>query len=377
MSRLNLALAAKIWRSALPKGCNKLVLQCLVHHLNDESGLAWPSVQRMALMCCMSTRTVQGHLRKLCAAGLIRPRLRTGCTTHYSVHVDHLVALVFPITTVVLDAADQPVDNSEISAEAVDNSAPPCETPAAFAENMQENDTEVAKTDIKPVEICTLTVEELSPNSERTQSADAAPALPVLDVVEGVHPKVLADFAAIRKSKRKGRVTDTLIAEMRQQAVLAGLTLEQALEVCTHPDRKWARFEATWVSASIRASITAPSAPVSPPPPPPPPLTEREIASRLAARDAALAALRAKDSPAPEAAPAKAAAPAAPAAPAMPSSASDISIAPDSPPWVVKAAEVVNSYRAGKNMNRFVLESACQTLKISPFGLRAAAARSH
>ena len=373
MSRLNLDMAAKIWRSALPKGCNKLVLQCIVHHLNDDSGLSWASISRLALMCGMNERTVQCHLRKLQTAGLIRPRLRTGRTTHYSAHLESLVPLVFPMRTVVLDAADQPMDNSEISDESVDNSAPPCSSPADFAENMQENDTEVAKNDIKPVEITTLTVLELSPNSERTQSADAAPALPVLDVVEGVNPKVLADFAAIRKSKRKGQITDTLIAEMRQQATLAGLTLEQALQVCCNQDRKWARFEATWLTDSIRASITVPAAPASPPPPPPPP-TEQEIARSRAVRDAVMAAYRAKVSPAPESAPAKSA---APAAPAMPSSTSDISIAPDSPPWVVKAAEVVNSYRAGKNMNRFVLESACQTLKISPFGLRSAAARSH
>lgn len=56
----------------------------------------------------------------------------------------------------------------------------------------------------------------------------------------------------------------------------------------------------------------------------------------------------------------------------MPSSASDISIAADAPPWVVKAAQVVNDYRCGKHVNRFVLESACQELKISPFGLRRA-----
>ena len=58
--------------------------------------------------------------------------------------------------------------------------------------------------------------------------------------VDGVNPEVLADFAAIRKAKRKGPVTTAVIEAVCQQAHLAGLTLEQALQTCCDPRRRWA-----------------------------------------------------------------------------------------------------------------------------------------
>ena len=60
MSRLDLDMTAKIWRSALPHGI-KQVLLCFTHHFNAAGGLSWPGIPRVARMCGMSERTVQGH----------------------------------------------------------------------------------------------------------------------------------------------------------------------------------------------------------------------------------------------------------------------------------------------------------------------------
>lgn len=130
-SRINLDTTAKIWRSALPRGCNKLVLQAFAHHINSDEdhrffGLAWPSVERVGLMCGMSPRTTKTHIRALRAAGLLRPRMRTGDTTLYAVVTDALAPLVFAADAVELDADGKPVDNSQNSAKAVDNPASPC-----------------------------------------------------------------------------------------------------------------------------------------------------------------------------------------------------------------------------------------------------------
>ena len=38
---------------------------------------------------------MQGHIRALERAGILRARLRTGRTTRYSIHTDSLVPLVF------------------------------------------------------------------------------------------------------------------------------------------------------------------------------------------------------------------------------------------------------------------------------------------
>lgn len=354
----NLDMAALIWRSALPKGCNKLVLQCFVHHLNTNTekpygyGLSWPGISRVALMCGMSERTVQLHVRALQAAGILRLRHRIGRKMFYSVHLDALVQLPLIPETVVFDDAGQPVDNSAICASAVDN---PTQQPAVFAENLQENDTEPAKNDTKSVEIFTQTIKEPITEQPRT----AAPALPAtVMMVDGVNPQVLADFAAIRVKKRKGAVTGTLLETICEQAALARLTLEQALKACVF--KGWATFEASWVTDAIRAVVAPASAapaaapaPASPPPEPPEPV-------KLAApevRAAALAAYRAKQAP-------------SPALPAMPAGASEIRIAPGAPSWAVG---IVHKAQSGQFVSNGVLRDACLALKLDPALLRRAA----
>ena len=94
-AHLSLDLAARLWRCALPRGTSKLVLQCFCHHVNNASGLCWPSIGRVALMCGLSARAVQGHVRGLVTAGILRPRLRIGHATRYTVHLDGLTPLVF------------------------------------------------------------------------------------------------------------------------------------------------------------------------------------------------------------------------------------------------------------------------------------------
>ena len=217
-AHLSLDLAARLWRCALPRGASKLVLQCFCHHVNNESGLCWPSIARVALMCGLSERAVQGHVRRLVTAGILRPRLRTGHATRYTIHLDGLVPLVFT-------------------------------TPAAFAATPAENASPPPQLSTPtPAESAPITVFNFKENIEGT----GAPALPVaatLMMIDGVKLEVLADFAAIRKTKRKGPVTAVVIEEICQQARLAGLTLAQALQTCCDPRRRWARFEASWLRA--------------------------------------------------------------------------------------------------------------------------------
>lgn len=241
-AHLSLDLAARLWRCALPRGASKLVLQCFCHHLNNESGLCWPSIARVALMCGLSERAVQGHVRRLVTAGILRPRLRTGHATRYTIHLDGLAPLVFPSTfsggVVVLDEPWQ-------GAGAVDHPAP---TPAASAAPPAENANPPPQISTStPAESAPITVFNLQENIEGT----GAPALPVtLLMIDGVNPEILADFAAIRKTKRKGPVTAAVIEEICAQAHLAGLTLEQALQTCCDPRRRWARFEASWLRSA-------------------------------------------------------------------------------------------------------------------------------
>jgi hypothetical protein len=311
-AHLSLDLAARLWRCALPRGASKLVLQCFCHHVNNDSGLCWPSIARVALMCGLSERAVQGHVRRLVTAGILRPRLRIGHATRYTIHLDGLVPLVFP-------------------------------TPAACAATPAENASPPPQVSTPtPAESAPITVFNLQENIERT----AAPALPVaatLMMIDSVKPEILADFAAIRKTKRKGPVTAAVIEEICQQAHLAGLTLAQALQTCCDPRRRWARFEASWLRpTSGGVTLTTPAPALWTPPESKPAAPEVAAAGRER-----IAALRQSVVGA-----------------GLGNSASK--------GW---AHTVIEKHQSGQPVRRAVLLNACAALKLDPASL--AAGRMH
>ncbi|MEC5213292.1 hypothetical protein RCH06_001838 [Polaromonas sp. CG_9.5] len=344
---LSLNTTRQVWLSALPKGANKLVLLCFCQHLNDGSALSWPSIARVATMCGMSERTVQCHIRALVCAGILIPRLRTGRTTRYAVALSGLQALAFETDTVVLSSAPElfeAVDNFEAPAEIVDNLAP---TPATFALNLSEVAPQPAENDTKPVEICTLTVDGTPIELKGTE--DGAPALPAtLLMFDQVAPQVRADFAAIRKQKRKGAVTATELEDLCQQAALAGLTLEQTLRTCCV--RKWARFEAAWFvdSQTARPALFAVTTPA--PATPPQPRTVLAAPEVAAAGRQRLSLIRSTP-------------------PAPPVPVAGIQIGATGPGW---AHTIVNKHRQGQHVGHAALKDACIALKITPASLSAA-----
>lgn len=285
---LSLDLAARLWRCALPRGTSKLVLQCFCHHVNNESGLSWPSIARVALMCGMSARAVQGHVRGLIKAGILRPRLRIGHATRYTVYLDGLAPLVF--ASAPGGGVARP-DAPWQGAGAVAKPAP-APTPATFAAPSAENDT-------SPPQISTPAPAESAPvtvlNSKKNIEGTGAPALPpTLMGADGVNPEVLADFATIRHAKRKGPVTAAVIEAIGQQARLAGLTLEQALQTCCDPRRRWARFEAGWLQAAPGGCGISPATTVTAPAPAlwKPPIARPAAPEVVAAGRARIAAQR-------------------------------------------------------------------------------------
>ncbi|ABM35706.1 hypothetical protein [Polaromonas naphthalenivorans] len=329
---LSLDLAARLWRCALPRGISKLVLQCFCHHVNNESGLSWPSIARVALMCGLSARAVQGHVRGLVTAGILRPRLRIGHATRYTVHLDGLMPLVFAAAP---------------GAGAVDHPAP---TPAAFAVTPAENGT-------PPPQISTPTPAESAPitvlNRQENTEGTGAPALPAaLMVVDGVNPEVLADFAAIRQAKRTGPVTAAVIEAIGQQARLAGLSLEQALQTCCEPRRRWARFEAGWLQATPGGRAISPAATATTAAAPAPALWKPPVARPaapevVAAGRARIAALRQ----------------------------ATVGAGLGSSKGCGWAHAAIEKHQSGQPVRRAVLRDACAALRLNPASL--AAARMH
>lgn len=229
----SLEMIGRVWLSALPKGVSKIVLLCFCAHLNDAAKLSWPSVARVARLCGMGERTVQKHIRALERAGILVARLRrTGRATRYAIALDGLQPVpcaapawqILPCAPDAIDAAPTP---AEFAPSPADFDAPPPQlltpTPAASA----------------PITVLNLKENIKTPG---------APALPAARVkINQVNPQVMADFAAVRATKRKGPVTATVVQDLGEQAALAGLTLEQAMKTCC--TRNWARFEAGWLQS--------------------------------------------------------------------------------------------------------------------------------
>lgn len=227
----SLEMIGRVWLSALPKGVSKIVLLCFCAHLNDVSALSWPSVARVARLCGMGERTVQKHIRALERAGILVARLRrTGRATRYAIALDGLRPLPCAAPAwQVLPCAPEAIAAAATPAEFVPS-------PADF--------------DASPPQLLTPTPAESAPitvlNLKENMKTPDAPALPAaLIKVDQVNPQVMADFAAVRATKRKGPVTATVVQDLSEQAALAGLTLEQAMKTCC--TRNWARFEAGWL----------------------------------------------------------------------------------------------------------------------------------
>lgn len=59
---------------------------------------------------------------------------------------------------------------------------------------------------------------------------------------------LLSDFLKVRKAKRAGELTETAFKAIEREAKKAGLTVEQAIEMCCL--RGWVGFYARWVDSS-------------------------------------------------------------------------------------------------------------------------------
>ncbi|MEW6705021.1 MAG: DUF1376 domain-containing protein [Pseudomonadota bacterium] len=77
------------------------------------------------------------------------------------------------------------------------------------------------------------------------------------DFFPDITPQVLADFEAVRKAKRAGPITATVANGIKREAEKAGLTVQQALEMCC--ENGWQSIKASWESVAARKDTGAAS----------------------------------------------------------------------------------------------------------------------
>lgn len=206
---MSIKLMTAAWASSYATG-PKMVLLALCDNANDE-GVCWPSIPTISAKCSMSERSVFSHLAALGEDGAVTRVERPGKASVYRID--------------------------------------PCKfcTPADSAPLQILQDT--------PANSAVAYIDEPSRNRKGTTT----PRKPTAGAKqpEGVDDSVWCDWLTLRKAK-KAPVTETVLSNLRSQAEKAGLTLQQAMEMCCQ--RGWTGFNASWVAEPQRGSFGAPVA---------------------------------------------------------------------------------------------------------------------
>jgi len=87
----------------------------------------------------------------------------------------------------------------------------------------------------------TINQEPITKNQEPKKKQRSAVSCPI-----DVDPLIWDDWLQVRKAKRAGPVTETVLQAIKKQASIVNWTLQQAIEQCAA--RGWQGFHAEWVS---------------------------------------------------------------------------------------------------------------------------------
>ena len=229
LHRTSLRLLQGTMYTQLP-GNLKLLLHTLCMHHNDQTGYAWPSVERLARLCSTSVRTVQRNLGQLVQQGMVVigrvPGLRSNA---YVVQEATLHAMALPQEPAPVRAPSaeqrwlQPTVVFAATAE-----APPL--PATPATHDSNPDTHVTQTEVNESELKKTGEEEKSPESTAEQAA-------------------LTQVNAQRQRNGKRALSRADTHNMEREAQRAHLTPLQALQwVLARPSRNF--FKAEYANAA-------------------------------------------------------------------------------------------------------------------------------
>ncbi len=226
------------WRADIPAG-RKLVLLSLADNANDR-GECYPSVDAVAARCGLSVRAVQGHIADLEKAGMVSRMERNGRSSLFT-----LYPRKFCTPQNLHPAESAPPTPAESAPRRICTPAESAPPPAESAPPT-------------PAESAPITVIEPSLNRQSNDyRAKRAEVSAGVFGLADVDQQVLADWLAHRKA-RKAKVTATVVDDLRKQAALAGLSVDDAMRTAIR--RGWTGFEAAWVaSADRQCSDAAPA----------------------------------------------------------------------------------------------------------------------
>ena len=185
-------------------GTQKILLLGIASHADKFGDNAWPSIDTLAKYAFVDPRSVQRCIGDLVRLGYVFREINEGGSRKTAPHM----------------------------------------RPNLYRLNMAEKSVVLVEkhplTPVSPLPLTWVSPEQsIEPSIEPSIKKTSAQALHLPDV----DVDVLADFLKIRLAK-KAPLTETALKGIRREAEKAGLTLEQAIEVCC--ELGWQAFNAGW-----------------------------------------------------------------------------------------------------------------------------------
>lgn len=220
------------------------VLIALYMHHNKKRDVIWPKRKTIARLTGIHEATISRLTTELEQFGWVTKEGNTGgCgrPAAYRVHVpDHITS-----------AYDVQVndDGDIVAPKTVANSTTVADS--ATVADLKQN----------PSEIDYLTLAKSARGKEQTKNRQeqtniksaSAPTIP------GVPEELTNEWKAVRKAKRAGPISQTVIDAIYREAAKAGITPEQAVRCSV--ERGWQGFKADWYSNAATAGRTSSPAP--------------------------------------------------------------------------------------------------------------------
>jgi hypothetical protein len=252
-------------------------------YVNSKSAepVCWPSTKLLSIATELDRKTVQASIKFLKDAGFITATERrvgaTGQTIVYAIAVGRTS------TEVVSDDEIEPIDG--------DNSTeigPLEDTQKRASLEIERGPDFPIKRPVFPHEEAQYSLKEAQKrateqgrNKERTKKEQGNGESAHTPELADVPSDLLADYRAVRKAKKAGPITNTVIAGLRREAAKAGVTLAEAIATCC--EAGWQGFRADWYANRMRqqsggSSQNPRSGPLSD--------ADREAANKIATEEA-------------------------------------------------------------------------------------------
>lgn len=211
-------------------GTQKVLLIGIASHADRYGDNAWPSIETLAKYAHVDARSVQRAITDLVKAGLLFRGVNEGGSRQTASHMRPNLYR--------LNLAFKAGDNPPAPASPPDTSVTP--PPDASVTTPLTPASPLPLTPASPEQSIEPSLNHPGNTSARKRALPAqAPQPPA-----GVSPQVFADWLEVRKVRRAGPVTETVLAGLRAEAAAAGLSLNDALAHCCLSG--WQGFKAAW-----------------------------------------------------------------------------------------------------------------------------------